>query len=94
MSHASFDLTPKPSERRFYAIGFSSGYCAKFNIPKLFPAKKFIPVLRLLKILLFPDFAKKPLSREKNNFSQADLGIEHKNRIQLAVIVRNYKPYE
>ena len=46
----------------------------------------FIPVFKTFTVYVyFADFARKPLRREKQDLSKADLGILPKNRLQAAV---------
>ena len=60
-----FTLTPTLAEGRFYALGFSSGNCAKFYLPKLFESKFSYPFSRLLQLLYFSDFARKTVGPRK-----------------------------
>ena len=69
ISRSSNFLTPKLAEWRFYVIGFSSVYCAKFYLPKLFESKFSYPFLRLLQLLYFADFTRKTVGPRKKIIS-------------------------
>ena len=58
-------LTPKLSEGRSDAFGFSSGYCAKFNVPKLFESKCLYLFSRLFSFCTLQILHGKPSNREK-----------------------------